>query len=89
MSIKLSHFDGKPLAYSFDTLERCLATPAREGLFIIERNDETGEWKILYHGTKEFGWVEHTLAQTSPIITPDTVQPEAAPSVAETKKVIE
>lgn len=68
MAIKhrLAHFNGKPLAYNFDTLEDCLKIPSREGLFIIEYDDSNPEdWKITHHGSKDLGWTPHTLAITT------------------------
>lgn len=76
---RLAHFDGKPLAYSFESLEDCLKTPARDGLFIIAYSDtDPSAWYITHHGTRDMGWVAHTLAQT--ITVADT------PTQAETKE---
>ena len=69
---RLAHFDGKPLAYSFETLEDCLKVPARDGLFIIQYDDNNpSDWKITHHGTRDMGWVAHTLAET---VAPTTAQ---------------
>lgn len=66
---RLAHFDGKPLAYSFETLEDCLKVPARDGLFIIQYDDvNPSDWKITHHGTRDMGWVAHTLAETITVI---------------------
>lgn len=70
---KLAHFDGKPLAYSFETLEDCLKLPARDGLFIVAQNDADGTWKITHHGTRDMGWVAHTLAETVVVTTSETI----------------
>lgn len=74
---RLAHFDGKPLAYSFETLEDCLKVPARDGLFIIQYDDANlADWKITHHGTRDMGWVAHTLAETVAPTVAQTTPPE-------------
>lgn len=82
---RLAHFDGKPLAYSFETLEDCLKVPARDGLFIIQYDSENqADWKITHHGTRDMGWIAHTLAETSNQVIATIVEP--TPSQTETKE---
>lgn len=80
---RLAHFDGKPLAYSFETLEDCLKVPARDGLFIIQYDDTNqADWKITHHGTRDMGWVQHTLAQTITAVATDALN-EQSPETKE------
>ncbi len=74
---KLARNNGtEELAYSFETEMECLALPAAEGTFIIEKGDDIPNgWRVAYFGTGNAQqgtgqWVKVTQAETqSPIIT--------------------
>lgn len=79
---KLATKDGKELAYSFTTEAECLGVPARDGLFIIEKNTSFFMgWRIAYIGTNQAGWQRVQVAETvvPPAVPGPIVDEDGAP----------
>lgn len=71
---RLAAKDGVELAYNYTQEGECLATPARNGLFIIEKSpDFFMGYRTAYIGTDTAGWQK--VSQALNEVPPETTDP--------------